>query len=79
MGSVFDRGNSIVVKYKDINGNWKKILYVKAYNNLGRVRRVEGRVDEAKSLFETALELDPGNTVARRELDGFPPSPEQGQ
>jgi tetratricopeptide (TPR) repeat protein len=42
--------------------------YVKAHNNLGTVRRVEGKLDEAIGHFQRALEIDPRNQVARRAL-----------
>lgn len=49
--------------------------YVKAHNNLGRIRVRQGRLDEAKGHFERALAIDPGNRIASRELDLLPESP----
>jgi tetratricopeptide (TPR) repeat protein len=62
--------------------------YAKAYFNLGIVLRREGRLVEAIAAEERALELDPGEPGAARELardratlvDGAPrklPSPER--
>ncbi|HET9233293.1 MAG TPA: tetratricopeptide repeat protein, partial [Candidatus Eisenbacteria bacterium] len=47
--------------------------YVKAVNNLAKVRLVEGKKAEAAALFRRALEIDPENRIAREELAKLQP------
>ena len=42
--------------------------YVKAINNMAKVRLAQGRKDEAAKLFRRALGVDPGNRIAETEL-----------
>jgi len=42
---------------------------VRAYNDLGKVRAAQGRKAEAEACFRKALALDPGNRIARKELE----------
>jgi tetratricopeptide (TPR) repeat protein len=42
--------------------------YVKAINNLGKVRAAEGRRAEAAALFKKVLAVEPQNRIAREEL-----------
>jgi len=43
-----------------------------AYYHLGEVYRQEGRLDEAKAMYEKALEIDPNFEAARRQLGDLP-------
>ena len=42
---------------------------LEAYNRLGKALSELGRVEEAKSAFQRALELSPHNAIARKNLD----------
>jgi Tfp pilus assembly protein PilF len=42
--------------------------YVKAINNMAKVRLAQGRKADAAALFRRVLEIDPGNRIARKEL-----------
>jgi Tfp pilus assembly protein PilF len=40
-----------------------------AYNRLGKALSEVGRIKEAREAYQRALELEPGNTIARKNLD----------
>jgi Tfp pilus assembly protein PilF len=49
--------------------------YVKAHNNLGKVRAAEGKPAEALRHYQDALTIDPENPIARRELERLQAEP----
>ena len=45
--------------------------YAGAWNNLGIAFEHEGRLDDAREAYETALDLDPNNVVIEQNYDLF--------
>lgn len=56
-----------------VEANRKLLEYaprdVAAYNRLGRALAALGQLDAAREAYEKALEIDPGNTIAQRNLN----------
>ena len=62
--------------WKEAIYRWRRAVeldasYAPAWNNLGIAFEHEGRFDEAREAYETALDLDPDNLIIEQNYDLF--------